>query len=105
MILNDYQKAVARTMNKNDYALANYSMGLAGEAGEVVDILKKHLFHGHELDTLEVVKELGDVMWYVSAIANELQIDLDMVARLNVEKLEKRYPKGFSKADSINRKE
>ena len=103
MEFNKYQAEVERTMNKGEYALANYCMGLTGEAGETVDMFKKHLFHGHDLDLNDVIKELGDVMWYVSAIANELGISLDEVAERNVTKLQKRYPKGFSQADSIKR--
>lgn len=103
MELREYQEAVQRTMNKGEFALANYSMGLAGESGELIDMFKKRLFHGHDLDRDETIKELGDVMWYVSAIANELDLSLDEVVKKNVVKLMKRYPNGFNQADSIKR--
>lgn len=103
MELKKYQYEVSRTMNRSEFALANYSMGLAGEAGELIDMFKKSLFHGHAMDREEVIKELGDVMWYVSAIANEIDLDLDEVAERNVAKLRKRYPNGFNQADSIKR--
>lgn len=103
MLFKDYQDEVKRTMSKGEFALANYCMGLTGEAGETVDMFKKYLFHGHPLDMGNVVKELGDVMWYISAIANELDLSMDEIAVCNLEKLRKRYPDGFSKSASINR--
>lgn len=93
-----YQVHVMRTMNheaSNKEALSNYSMGLAGESGEVLEALKKHLYHGHELDYEDMEKELGDVLWYLTAIASELSIDLEDVAQRNVKKLQARYPDGF----------
>lgn len=79
------------------------AMGLAGEAGEVVDYLKKVLGHGHPLDQDKVAKELGDVLWYVAEICSVLQLDMGEVAEANVKKLKKRYPDGFSKERSVNR--
>ena len=106
MQFKDYQIKSMRTMNI-DYnkrtALSNYGMGLCGEAGECVDKLKKHLFHGHDLDFEGIAKELGDIMWYVSALATTLEMELDEIAELNVKKLCKRYPQGFNSADSIKR--
>jgi NTP pyrophosphatase (non-canonical NTP hydrolase) len=80
-------------------------MGIAGEAGEVSDLLKKHVFHGHSVEREDVKKELGDVLWYVSQIATEFNISLEIVAEANIEKLKKRYPKGFREEDSIHREE
>ncbi len=76
-------------------ALSNYSMGLAGESGEVLEALKKFLYHGHALDMEDIEKELGDVLWYLTAIAEELEIDMEDVASRNVKKLQARYPDGF----------
>lgn len=105
MRINEYQKAVERTIPKGEHNLANFCMGLAGESGETIDMFKKSIFHGHPLDRDEVIKELGDVMWYVTAIASEIGIELNHIAISNVDKLMKRYPNGFSQADSINRTE
>lgn len=102
----DYQRAVTRTMGDHlsrEEALANWSMGLAGEAGEAVDLLKKHLFHGHDLDLSEAAKEIGDVLWYVTALCETLGLDLGTVMWRNVEKLRARYPEGFSKERSRHR--
>lgn len=105
MDFKKYQMNSGRSRNRNVNELANYALGMVCEAGEVGDILKKHVFHGHELDIDEIKKELGDTLWYMSNICNVLEIELDEVAKMNIEKLLKRYPKGFSNDDSINRKD
>ena len=96
--LSTYQAAAARTMNpKLDERerLANYALGLAGEAGEVADTLKKHLFHARPLDPAALRAELGDVLWYCAAICTTLGWQLGDVAAANVEKLRARHPLGF----------
>ena len=80
-------------------------MGLNGEAGECIDIVKKYFFQGHPLDKEKVIEELGDVLWYCAEIAAGLEMDLSDIANKNVHKLIERFPDGFSKEDSINRKE
>ena len=108
MNLSEYQKLAMRTLNreldKKDI-LTNSVMGLCGESGEACDIVKKHLFHGHELDRDALIKELGDVAWYLAEAAEALDISLDEVFEKNIEKLKKRYPDGFSEEKSINRTE
>lgn|SRR5690625_3993800 len=106
MNLNEYQTLSRRTLPKDNYFsnLSNYGMGLSGEAGEVTDELKKFLYHGHKLDIEKVKGELGDVLHYVAGIATMLELDLSDIAKYNIEKLKKRYPIGFSKERSINRK-
>jgi NTP pyrophosphatase (non-canonical NTP hydrolase) len=83
--------------------LINGVMGLNGEAGEVIDMVKKFIYHGHKLNIDEIKKELGDVMWYVAMCCNALNISLDDVMQGNIDKLKKRYPDGFSEQASINR--
>ena len=78
-------------------------MGLNGEAGESIDILKKHLFQGHELNKNDLIEELGDALWYIALCADSLEIDLDEVAASNIKKLKTRYPDGYSDEKSINR--
>ena len=85
--------------------LLNGALGLTGEAGEVADMVKKHIFHGHDLTTEELVKELGDVCWYLALMCNAIGVNLEDVMALNIEKLKKRYPDGFSETASINRSE
>ena len=108
MQINEYQKLAMVTVNKEltkKEMLVNSVMGLNGEAGEVIDIVKKYLFHGHELKKEELIKELGDVAWYLAEAATALDIDLETILVLNIEKLKKRYPEGFSVESSVNRKE
>ena len=108
MEINEYQLLAMRTLNKEldkKEVLTNSVMGLCGESGEACDIVKKHLFHGHELDRDALIKELGDVAWYLAEIATAIGVTLDEVLTRNIEKLKARYPDGFNTADSINRKE
>ncbi len=108
MEINEYQKLAMVTLNRElgkKEILTNSVMGLCGESGEACDIVKKHLFHGHELDRESLVKELGDVAWYLAETATALDIPLEEVFERNIEKLRKRYPEGFSKEKSINRTE
>lgn len=103
MNLNEYQKLASRTANIKDEALTNFALGIAGEAGEVADIVKKYVYHGHTLDREELINELGDVLWYVSQLAAWMDIELEEVAHKNIEKLLARYPNGFSKEVSRSR--
>ena len=106
MRLNDYQEHALRTHNEDQgtvQSLANYALGLNGEAGEVADHIKKGIFHGHEMDRHELVKELGDCMWYIANLAHLAGFTLEMVAEMNVTKLMKRYPNGFNQEDSLKR--
>lgn len=106
MTLNEYQQAAARTDNGDPYQWNRLSLGglgLAGEAGEVADLIKKHLFHGHPLDPDKVVLELGDVLWYIAQTARVVGRSLDDVAQANLDKLARRYPEGFSYEASRNR--
>lgn len=85
--------------------LLNGLMGLNGEAGECIDMLKKNMYQGHDLDRRALALELGDVAWYLAVAAYALNYDLDTVFRMNIEKLRKRYPDGFSEKRSRDRKD
>ena len=104
---NEYQRLAMRTLNpeldKKD-VLINGVMGLCGEAGECIDIVKKHLAQGHGLDREKLIRELGDVAWYLAETAYALDVSLERVLRGNIEKLKARYPQGFSGEKSVNRK-
>jgi NTP pyrophosphatase (non-canonical NTP hydrolase) len=103
MDFNDYQILAKRTMVDGQSQIVNYALGLAGETGETVDFIKKWMFHGHYLDHAKLESELGDVLWYVSALATSFGYSLEEIAEMNIEKLKARYPQGFSESDSINR--
>ena len=103
-----YTHAVERTAGQgptdtDPRRLANFGMGLAGEAGEVCDALKKVVFHDHPLDKDKLIEELGDVLWYVAALAATIDVPLEVIARRNAKKLEERYPAGFDPLRSRNR--
>ena len=83
--------------------LINGVMGLCGEAGEAIDLVKKHLAQGHELDREGLIKELGDVAWYLAETATALDVELEEVLLQNIEKLKRRYPEGFATERSIQR--
>ena len=108
MNLNEYQQLALTTLNpsldKKD-VLINGVMGLCGEAGEAIDIVKKHLAQGHELDRDALIKELGDVAWYLAETAYALDVTLEEVCRRNIDKLRARYPEGFSSERSLHRTE
>lgn len=105
MDLNEYQKLAARTLTDDCSNLTLGALGLTGEAGEVADLVKKHLFHGHELDDDKLDKELGDVLWYLAALCSMRGRNLDDVAQKNVDKLKERYPDGFCSEASLGREE
>jgi len=108
MTANEYQEMAMRTLNpelgKRD-VLINGVMGLCGEAGEAIDIVKKHLAQGHALDREALIKELGDVAWYLAETAYALDVPLDEVLERNIDKLRARYPEGFDAERSMSRGE
>ena len=109
---DDYQRAAMRTASSMDYTvsddrqkamLLNGVMGLNGEAGECIDIVKKCLFQGHDLDEDHLMEELGDCAWYLAVTAEAIGYPLSVVLQRNIDKLKARYPEGFDKARSVNR--
>ena len=108
MNANDYQKEAMTLLNPaltEKDVLMNALMGLCGESGEAIDLMKKHLYQGHPLDREKLIKELGDIAWYLAEAATGLHIDLDEVLRCNLEKLHVRYPDGFDPRRSMHREE
>lgn len=107
MDLNEYQQLALRTARDltPDDRLLNAALGLAGEAGEFADSVKKIRFHGHALDQSELIKEVGDLLWYAALAANALGVPLSEVAERNITKLRQRYPEGFSEQASRDRSE
>lgn len=107
MNFNEYQKLAQRTSNTrcSTTKLVNGVMGLNGEAGECADLVKKHMYQGHDMYVEDMVKELGDVLWYIAEICEGLGVGMEEVAIHNIKKLKKRYPDGFEEERSINRNE
>lgn len=83
--------------------LINGVMGLCGESGEVIDLVKKHLAQGHPLDRTALAGELGDVAWYLAETAHVLGFTLEDILQGNLDKLQARYPEGFSTEHSLHR--
>ena len=108
MKLDDYQELALKTSATYSNAaqeLAVLCLGLTGESGEVADLVKKTIGHGHQLNVNKVRYELGDVLWYLAVLSNAVGSSLSEIAEMNVNKLKKRYPDGFSEERSINREE
>ena len=107
MQANEYQKLAMTTLNpaldKKD-VLINSVMGLCGESGKAIDIVKKWLMQGHELDKEHLIKELGDVAWYLAEAATALDVPLETVLQGNLDKLRQRFPNGFDTEASVHRK-
>lgn len=115
--LDEYQEATLRTWNKrNDFGfrVSNAALGLTGEAGEVADLVKKAIYHGHGFQPAHCLEkengnvhrlalELGDIMYYVGIMAHEMGYTLQDIAEMNIKKLATRYPDGFSREASQNR--
>lgn len=108
MTINEYQQRALRTLNPDldrDEMLLNAVMGLCGESGEAIDLLKKHRMHGHPFDRQRFAGELGDIAWYLAEAAQAIGMDLEQVLQMNIDKLMKRYPDGFDTDKSLNRAE
>lgn len=106
MTLNGYQFEAERTLAYTPNTMMDLMgrcLGLTGEAGEVADYVKKVAIHGRPLDPEYLVKELGDVLWYVSAVSSWLGVSLNDIATGNIEKLKKRYPEGFVPDSQVKR--
>ncbi|MBR4067295.1 MAG: nucleoside triphosphate pyrophosphohydrolase family protein [Clostridia bacterium] len=106
MQVNDYQQQAMTTLNpalsKRD-VLINSVMGLCGESGEAIDIVKRWMAQGHELDREHLKKELGDIAWYLAEAATALDVPLEEIFQGNLDKLKKRYPEGFDTQRSLVR--
>lgn len=109
MTFDEYQELSKGTAQYSDFipAWVYLALGLAGESGEVVDKLKKVVRNNSGVFTeeqkLEIAKELGDVLWYISQLCEEMGVSMEQVARMNREKLEDRKARGVLKSRGDNR--
>jgi len=111
MTFDEYQEFAKTTAIYPDNAKVVYpTLGLSGEAGEVAEKVKKNIrkskfgsfeFYGNELD--DIAKELGDVLWYVSALATDIGYSLEDIAQMNVEKLKSRQERNKIEGEGDNR--
>ena len=113
MTPNEYQRNAMRTASGistscPENLLLQGVMGMSGESGEALDIVKKIMFQGHELNEAtreHLIRELGDVLWYVATTAEALNVPLETVMQVNIDKLRARYPKRFDAERSRHREE
>ena len=108
MTLSEYQKLAMQSLNpelSQKDVLLNGVMGLCGEAGEAIDVVKKHLMQGHPLDRDHLAEELGDIAWYLAETAHALDLSLEDIFSANIAKLKRRYPEGFDAERSMHRED
>jgi NTP pyrophosphatase (non-canonical NTP hydrolase) len=106
MTLNEYQDLALRTAPQGTtpyHDLLHGGMGVATEAGELLDVLKKHHAYGRDLDPANLREEIGDILWYTALLARSLGTNLDSIAAVNVAKLRKRYPERYTHHNALNR--
>lgn len=103
--MNQYQQQAMRTAKMLPHRdnLIHFALGLTGEAGELADAIKKHVVYGRELDKINVIEELGDILWMVALACETLDVPMQDVADANIGKLRARYPQGFSAKDELHR--
>ena len=98
----NYQEPVNR-IDKPMARLLHGAVGLVTESAEVLDAFKKHIFYGRVLDYVNIKEELGDVLWYIAIMCNEMDIDMESIMQVNIDKLKKRYGDKFSNEKAIDR--
>lgn len=99
----DFDAISKRMSEVQNQRLLHAGIGLATEAGEFLDALKKHVFYGKELDTVNLSEEMGDIFWYCAIIADQLGINFDDVMQTNIDKLKARYGDKFTEDAAVNR--
>lgn len=93
-----YEVVAKRLEDEKTGQLMHGAIGISGEAGELMDAVKKHVMYGKPLDSSNVLEEVGDLLWYISLVLNSVDSTFEEVMQLNHDKLEKRYPGGFTEA-------
>jgi NTP pyrophosphatase (non-canonical NTP hydrolase) len=107
MTLDDYQSAATRTTNlklSGKERLFDAAAGLAEEAGEILGLVRKHVYQAHPLPADAIRKELGDALWCLAITAQSAGMTLEQIASTNVAKLRTRYPEGYNDAASQERR-
>jgi NTP pyrophosphatase (non-canonical NTP hydrolase) len=78
-------------------------VGIASEAGEMLDALKKHIFYNQQMDSINLAEELGDLMWYMALLCRRYGWTFEEIQKRNIAKLKARYPEKFTEEKSLNR--
>lgn len=113
MNANDYQRQAARTLidgpgfelSDAEIMMLWYTIGLAGEAGEVCNLIKKQILYQHGIDMDKLREEMSDILWYAARLCTTLNLDMAEVMEANIAKLHRRYPNGYNSAASIARED
>ena len=119
---NEYQSLAMRTNDDNNTkrleavievskknpnidagGILNACLGLCGEAGETLDLVKHWIFHETPLNLDHLKKEIGDTMWYVALLCESFGFNMDEIMQINIDKLKNRYPDGFDVEKSRHR--
>jgi NTP pyrophosphatase (non-canonical NTP hydrolase) len=98
----DFQSLISR-VDVRSMRLLHGAMGLDTESGEIMDSMKRHIIYGSDLNVVNIREELGDIMWYVALICDELGLTIEQICEDNIAKLRKRYPDKFSRELAENR--
>ena len=98
-----FKKARDIILSEQDVDMLHAAVGICGEAGEVLDLIKKTAFNNRDLNYQKLLEELGDVEFYLEALRQSLGISRDDVLNQNIEKLSKRFPKGYSDRAALER--
>jgi NTP pyrophosphatase (non-canonical NTP hydrolase) len=99
----DFDRIADRMKTVENQRLLHGGIGLATEAGEMLDALKKHIFYGKELDKVNLREEMGDIFWYCAIIADQLEVDFQEVMERNITKLKARYGERFTEEKANTR--
>ena len=99
----DFDSIADRMTTKEVIRLNHAAMGMVTEAGEFLDVLKKHIYYGKTIDKVNLAEEIGDLCWYIAIACDELHVDLENIMETNIAKLKARYPNKFTSEDAINR--
>lgn len=98
---------VGNCADKQTCEFLHAAMGISTEAGELLDVAKKKIVYGKDVDWVNVKEELGDLMWYIAIVARQLEEmgmgDFGDILQVNIDKLHARYPDGFTQFDALNR--
>lgn len=89
--------------NPETIDLLHTSLGVVTEAAELADMLKKHIFYGKPIDTVNIKEECGDVLWYLAIICRRYNVTFEQLMEDNITKLKKRFPNRFTEHDANNR--
>ena len=99
----DFDAIGARLGQVENQRLLHAGIGLATEAGEFLDALKKHIFYGKDLDRVNLSEEMGDIFWYCAIISDQLGVDFETVMKTNIAKLKARYGEKFTEQGATER--